>query len=135
MPESILNETKHVLNIVEDDTAFDVDIKMYINSAFSTLNQIGIGPDAGFRITGDDAVWTDFLSEGPILDKVREYVALQVSYAFDPPGTGFHTTARKELIAEALARLSYMREETEWVSPLPEEPIILDPFGDPVLDP
>lgn len=135
MTESILNEVKDAVNVAEDDAAFDIQIKLYINSAFSTLNQLGIGPDAGFRIAGPDELWTEFVAEGPILDKVKEYISLKVRYSWDPPGTGFHTTAMKELVAEAEARLSYMREETDWVPPEPEEPIILDPFGDPILDP
>lgn len=135
MANEILDEVKDAVNVAPDDTAFDKQIKLFINSAFSTLNQLGIGPDAGFWVTEEDQDWTDFVDEGPILEKVKEYISLKVRYSWDPPGTGFHTTAMKELIAEAEARLSYMREETEWVSPLPEEPIILDPFGDPILDP
>ena len=134
MPESILNETKDAVNVEEDDTAFDLQIKLYINSAFSTLNQLGIGPDEGFRITGDSQVWTDFLEDGPMLDKVKEYISLKTRYSWDPPGTGYHTTAMKELIAEAETRLSYMREETEWVPPVPEDPTdVEDPFGDPII--
>jgi len=130
MAESILDETKHVLNISEGDTAFDVDVKMYINSALSTLNQIGIGPTEGFRITGPTEEWTDFIPEGPRLDKVKEYIGLKVRYAFDPPGTGYHTTALKEMIAEAETRLSYMREDTDWVPPEDpvEPPLEEDPF-------
>lgn len=130
MANEILDEIKDAVNVAEGDTAFDGQLKIYINSAFSTLNELGIGPIAGFRLAEGDQEWTDFLTEGPMLDKVKDYIALKVGYSFDPPGTGFHTTARKELIAEAEARLSYMREFTDWVAPVPEEPEEpIDPFG------
>lgn len=133
MPESILNETKAAVNIADADTAFDIEIKMHINSAFSTLLQIGIGPEEGFRITGDSEVWTDFLPEGPMLDKVKEYLGMRVRYRFDQPGTGYHTTALKELILEEEVRLSIMREDVSWVPPdppvdpeFPDDPLLPD---------
>ena len=48
--DSILTSIKKLLGIVEEYEHFDPDIVMYINSAFSVLTQLGVGPEEGFRI-------------------------------------------------------------------------------------
>lgn len=129
--DSILDEVKEFCNVSVDDSAFDTEIRMHINSAFSTLNQIGIGPDAGFSIEDDSATWDEFIDEGPMLDKVKTYLPMKVRFAFDMPGTGYHTTAMQEIIKEEEVRLSYMREDEEWVAPEPVV-VVVDIFGDPI---
>ena len=49
--ESILTSIKKLLGIEESYEIFDPDIILYINSAFSTLTQLGVGPEKGFSIT------------------------------------------------------------------------------------
>ena len=49
--DSILNTIKKLLGICEDQTEFDSDIIVHINSAFMILHQLGIGPKNGFFIT------------------------------------------------------------------------------------
>lgn len=44
MNDSILTSIKKLLGIGEDDTSFDTDILLHINSTFSVLTQLGIGP-------------------------------------------------------------------------------------------
>lgn len=133
MPDSILEEIREMIGQNAEDTAFDTDLRVFINSAFSTLHQIGIGPEEGFRIQNATAEWTDFLEEGPMLDMVKEYVFMKTKYAFDPPGTGFHTTAMAEIIKEKEVRLSYAREEESWVAPVRESPFSEDVFGEPIV--
>ena len=48
--DSILTSIKKLLGIAEEYEHFDPDIVMYINSAFSVLTQLGVGPEEGFRI-------------------------------------------------------------------------------------
>ena len=54
---SILNSIKKLLGIDQKYTQFDTDIIMHINSVFMVLNQLGVGPANGFRITGPDQKW------------------------------------------------------------------------------
>ena len=51
--ESILTSIKKLLGIAEDDTSFDPDIIMHINSVFMVLRQLGVGPPEGFAIEGE----------------------------------------------------------------------------------
>lgn len=117
MTDSILNDIKKVLNIPEDYTAFDIDIMMHINSTFSTLNQIGIGPDEGFEITGPDATWDDFLGANPKINSVKSYMFLKVKMLFDPPQFSFHIASLEREIQQFEWRLSTYRESYAWVDP------------------
>ena len=56
MEDSILKSTKKILGISPDDDSFDLDVITHINSAFSVLTDLGIGPDTGFAIADDSAV-------------------------------------------------------------------------------
>lgn len=121
MTESILTSTKDILDVSADVTAFDSAIKTHINSVFSTLNQLGIGPVEGYRVDDADDVWEDFLGTDPRLNNVKTYTFLRVKLLFDPPATSFHTTALKEQIQELEWRLNVQREETAWVNPDPDD--------------
>ena len=113
---SILTDTKKVLGIAEDYTAFDTDIVMHINSVFSTLNQLGIGPVNGFMIESKDNDWDDFTKDTN-LNPIRSYIYLRVKILFDPSGTSFVLESMKEQIKELEWRLNVHREDTAWTSP------------------
>lgn len=117
MIASILSSTKKSLNLAEDYEAFDPDIIMHINSVFSTLNQLGVGPADGFMIEDKETTWDAFLGSDPRLNHVKTYVFLRVKLLFDPPSTGFHTTAIEHQIKELEWRLNVQREDTAWVDP------------------
>lgn len=117
MTTSILTSTKRALGLAEDYTAFDYEIIMHINSVFSTLNQLGVGPDVGFMIEDKEATWEAFLGSDPRLNHIKTYMYLRVRLLFDPPTTGFTTTAMEKQIKELEWRLNVQREDAEWVDP------------------
>ena len=80
--ESILTSIKKLVGIAEDYTAFDTDFIIYINSAFATLNQLGIGPVEGFSIVDASSKWSDYGVATPMLDHVKSYVYLKVKTIF-----------------------------------------------------
>ena len=130
MSESILNSTKKVLGITEADTSFDVDILMHINSALSTLEQLGVGPPGGFTVVDEVAEWSDLVGSDPRMNQVRTYVHLRVRMVFDPPQSSYAVTAMKEQIEELAWRMNVVMEATIWTDPdpdfEPEEDLILD---------
>lgn len=85
LDESILDSIKKLLNLSKDDTAFDTDVIINVNSVFTTLRQLGVGPEKGFRILGNEEKWNDFISDELMLDSVKTYVYLKVKIVFDPP--------------------------------------------------
>ena len=118
MEDRILASTKKVLGVPEDYTAFDLDIMMYINSAFSVLTQIGVGPAEGFFLVDENAVWSDFITEDIKLNMVKTYVYLKTRILFDPPTTSFLIEALNKQLAEYEARISYQREDESWTMPV-----------------
>lgn len=82
---SILTSIKKLLGIAKEYQVYDADIVMHINSAFSILTQLGVGPSDGFTIDDDNALWTDFIPEKSKIEFVKSYVHLKVKLLFDPP--------------------------------------------------
>lgn len=116
--DSILNGTKKILGVAEDYPAFDVDILTHINSVFTILQQLGIGPESGFFIEDADTTWSAFLGNDPLLNSVKTYVYLRVRILFDPPTTSFLLTSLKEQYQELEWRLNVKREGETWTDPL-----------------
>ena len=102
--ESILTSIKKLLGIAEEYEHFDADIIMHINSAFSVLTQLGVGPEEGFRIEDARAEWSDFLHDDPRLEMVRTYVYLKVKQTFD-------SNSLSAAVIEAIKR---QIQELEW---------------------
>ena len=97
---SILNSIKKRLGIMPEYEHFDDDIIMDINTVFTTLNQLGVGPSEGFRIENQDAEWTDFVNDMSKLEFVKTYVYLKVKLLFDPPQSSFVIEAIKSQLSE-----------------------------------
>jgi hypothetical protein len=122
MDASILTSTKKILGIAEDYTAFDTDIITHINSVFSTLTQLGVGPEDGFMIEDSSSMWDDFYVDDNQFNAVRSYVYLRVRLLFDPPTTSYLIAAFDRQVAELEWRLNVHREEEDWVDPNPPNP-------------
>lgn len=111
METSILKSTKKILGLVDDETAFDHDVLTHVNSAFSNIYQIGLGPPGGFFLDDDTTTWNDLNLPPEQLNLLRTYMSLKVRMLFDPPTTSFHIEAMERQIDEHFIRLSYYREE------------------------
>ena len=108
--ESILTSIKKLVGIAEDYTVFDTDFIIYINSAFATLNQLGIGPVEGFSIVDASSKWSDYGVATPMLDHVKSYVYLKVKTIFDPPTSPAVLDAYNRMIQETEWRLKVASE-------------------------
>lgn len=88
--DSILNSTKKSLGIAAEYTYFDTDIIIHINSVFSSLELLGVGPSGDqFIITGPDETWDEFLGTQKNVNMVKSYIYMRVRLIFDPPQSGF----------------------------------------------
>lgn len=119
MEESILKSTKKILGLADDYTVFDLDVITHINSVFTTLTQLGVGPPEGFMIENDKDLWEDFITDDPTYNSIKSYIYLRVRMLFDPPTTSYTIDAMERQIKELEWRLNQNREETEWVDPDP----------------
>lgn len=119
---SILTTVKKVLGIDEEDTSFDLDITLHINSVLSTLNQLGVGPDEGFMIEDKEATWESFLGTDPRVNNVKSYMYLKVRLLFDPPGTSFAIASIENMARELEVRINTFREAEKWEA---ENPVLV----------
>lgn len=101
----ILADTKKILGVASDYTAFDLDITTHINSAFAILLDLGIGPAEGYFIEDDTNAWSEFVVRPSQLALVRTYLYLKVRMLFDPPTTSYLIEAMEKQIAEHEWRL------------------------------
>lgn len=85
MTDSILTSVKKLLGISEEYEHFDADLIIHINSVFSILTQLGVGPDAGFMIEDKSTTWADFIGDETEYMLVKSYMHLKVKLLFDPP--------------------------------------------------
>lgn len=111
--ESILTSIKKVLGIHEEDTSFDVDIIIHINTVIMILRQMGIGPAKGFSITSSKDTWADYLSDISLIEAVKTYIALKVRLIFDPPASSAIIEAINRTISELEWRLNVQADYAE----------------------
>lgn len=103
---SILNSIKKLLGISSDYNQFDQDIIIHINSVFTILTQLGIGPSDGFSIVDANDEWEDFMDENSSrLELVKSYIYLKVKLLFDPPQSTAAIESTNRMISEFEFRL------------------------------
>lgn len=98
---TILQDIKSLCGIVPEYDAFDNQLLVYINSAFATLHQLGVGPEEGFEVEADTD-WDEYISTFR-LNFIKAYVSKKVRLMFDPPTSSF-----------AIAEIRKQIEEDEW---------------------
>ena len=89
MANTIFEDVKKACNtgyISPENTAFDDQILMHVNTVLSTVCQLGVGPQSGFQISdAKTETWEDFLGDDPRINFVKSYVGLKTRMLFDPP--------------------------------------------------
>lgn len=83
--ESILTSIKQQLGYGEEDTGYDAEIIIHINSVFMDLTQLGVGPTDGFEIKDKTSTWDDFIPD-ELMKKfsgVKTYIYMRVKLIFD----------------------------------------------------
>lgn len=106
LTDSILTSVKKQLGIEAEYQHFDANIIMHINSVFSILKQMGVGPSDGFLIRGADETWASFIGEDiASFAMVESYMYLKVRLLFDPPISSAAIEAMNRQISELEWRL------------------------------
>lgn len=110
MDNSILDTTKKILGLDSNYHAFDSDVIIHINATFSTLQQLGVGPDEGFEIEDSEVGWDDYPVDLVTLNLVKSFMYLKVRMLFDPPTTSYLLDAAQRQIDEFTWRLCAVKE-------------------------
>ena len=100
MEESILITIKKKLGLSKDYTAFDTDVITNINTSLMRLGQLGVGPTTGFRITGPDETWSNFIGDRIDLEGIKDFIYMKARIVFDPPASASALQALKEEVKE-----------------------------------
>lgn len=109
--QSILTTVKKTLGLLEDYSAFDQDLILFINSVFGDLRQLGVGPPTGFEIEDSSKKWVDFIGNDLRFAGVKTFMHLKVKQVFDPPENGAVSIAMEKMVQEAAWRLKVTVDE------------------------
>lgn len=108
---SILDDVKTTLGLPSDYTPFDSEVLIHINSVFSTLHQLGLGPEDGFVIEDKTSQWSSFMNTDKRLSAVKSYIYLRVRLLFDPPPQESVLRAMTAQVEQSEWRLTVAKEE------------------------
>lgn len=96
---SILTDVKEACGIVPEYDVFDNQLINDINSAFSTLHQLGYGPTGGFSIDGTEEKWNEVIKSDRF-NFIKQYVIMKVHLMFDPPTSSIAVEQLNKEVAE-----------------------------------
>lgn len=109
--DGILSSIKKLHGISPDDTSFDPDLIMHINSALMILNDLGVGPSTGFFIKDSSKTWYDYVPNMVIAESIKSFVYIKVKLVFDPPASPTVIEALKSSAKEYECRILMWAEQ------------------------
>ena len=101
---SILYSIKQMLGITTEQTEFDVDIIIHINSALNILHQLGIGKN-WLKISDATTQWSDISEDVEKCEMIKTWMYLKVKLLFDPPLNSTVISAMERQISELEFRI------------------------------
>ena len=107
---SILGSIKQMLGIDPTDKSFDNELIVFINSALSTVQKMGVGV-SGYKISSDTETWADFLQSRTDVEEIKTNVYSRVRLIFDPPQNAFVVKAIQDQIAEGNFYIEMYRDK------------------------
>lgn len=112
MVNSILESVKKVIGLTNEDTHFDEDLLLYLNSEFNNLKQLGVSDD-DFIVEDSSTEWSEYLPDDNSLNIVKSYICLRTRKLFDPPTSGILLQALNEEIDKCEWKLNVIAEQRE----------------------
>ena len=100
MSDSVLLSIKQMLGISPEDTSFDVNVIMSINTALTILMDLGLTEVEDEIVIDDDMTWDDLLGGRTDIEYVKTYVYQKVKMIFDPPTSTAAIDAMQRSISE-----------------------------------
>lgn len=114
MEESILTSIKKLIGLTEEDTSFDLDVIIAINTAIETLEQIGVQGTVGFFVTSSDEVWDDYLpNQNEVFSMIKNFIAIKVKQLVDPTQSSILKEILDAQIHELTVRINIALDKTE----------------------
>jgi len=104
--DNILISIKTLLDIESSNTDFDNILKMHINTVISSLLQLNVGPQSGYKIVNGTETWNEYITDRIDIELIKSLVYLKVRLLFDPPQTSFLLDSIKNQINELEWRIN-----------------------------
>lgn len=104
--KNILETVKKLIGIPKEDTSFDVDIIIYINSTLVILSQLGLSEADKLPVVDEFTDWTNLLADRTDLEIVKSYISMKTKLMFDPPTSSVAMEALNRTIAEMEWRIA-----------------------------
>ena len=105
----ILDDIKKLLGLDKDYDVFDLDTIIGINTVFSNLQQLGVGPDEAFQVMDNTETWSEFYTHLGVetnFSAIKSLIFMRVKLMFDPPTSSFALESYNKQIAELEWRLN-----------------------------
>lgn len=100
MSDSVLLSIKQMLGISPEDTSFDVNVIMSINTALTILMDLGLTEVEDQIVTSDKMTWDELLGGRTDIEYVKTYIYQKVKLIFDPPTSTAAIDAMQRSISE-----------------------------------
>ena len=100
MSDSVLSSTKQMLGISPEDTSFDVNVIMSINTALTILMDLGLTEVEDQIVTSNKMTWDELLGGRTDIEYVKTYIYQKVKMIFDPPTSTAAIDAMQRSISE-----------------------------------
>lgn len=104
--DSILQSMRKLLTGNVEDTYYDPDLIMYINSVLVILDQLGDSMPQTQFVTGVNETWTDLIPDEKTRELVKTYVTCKVRKMFDPPTNSTAIDSLDQTIVELEWRIN-----------------------------
>lgn len=112
--DSILITLKAMLGIQPDDTAFDMELIVHINSIISILRQLGVsgGEHPTNFIAGPKEKWGDVFPNAR-MELIKTFMYIRLRLLFDPPSSSATASAFENMAKEYEWRLNVEYENDQ----------------------
>lgn len=107
--DKILDTIKKTIGVSVEDTSFDIDLMLFINSNLSVLSQIGITEADKTPIINDTTTWFDLIGDREDLEMVKTFLHFKTKLMFDPPTNSAMATSIEKIITEIEWRLANLQ--------------------------
>lgn len=98
---AVLSDIKKLVGIYEEDTNWDLDILVSINTAMATVNQIGLP----FTLVDSNTTWNNLTTDVPLQSLLKSYLWMKVKQIFDPSQSNNAKDAMTNLLNELEFRI------------------------------
>lgn len=100
-PTKVLSTIKKCLGVMEEDTNWDLDILISINTAMAHLNELG----CTFVLVDANTLWTALTTDNVLKSLMVSYLWMKTKEVFDPSQSNNANKAMDNLIKELEFRI------------------------------